>query len=205
MAKTKKPEPKTEKIEREYLIPLREQCRKVPRYKKANKAIKTIKEFLVRHMKVRDRDLRKIKIDRYLNEAVWFRGIKKPPMKIKVKVVKEGENVNAYLAEMSDKFKFKKLREEKIEKKAQEIGKKKKAEKQTIEKAKTEPEKTTAPLGVPQNTELGGKEKKEEKEKKSAVVEAGEKIAKQKAKQTKHESGGKITQPKRQIRKALAK
>ena len=57
-----KQEVKTEKIEREYIIPLREKCRVVPRYKKTPKAIRTIKEFLVKHMKIYDRDLRKIKI-----------------------------------------------------------------------------------------------------------------------------------------------
>ena len=52
MAK-KKEESKTEKIEREYIIPLREKIRPSPRYKKTPKAIKSIKEFLVRHMKIR--------------------------------------------------------------------------------------------------------------------------------------------------------
>ena len=42
--KTTKTETKKDvKIEREYVIPLREKCRVVPRYKKANKAIKIIK------------------------------------------------------------------------------------------------------------------------------------------------------------------
>ncbi|MEK6817555.1 MAG: 50S ribosomal protein L31e, partial [Nanoarchaeota archaeon] len=41
-------------IEREYTIPLREKVRSVPRYKKTNKAVRTIKEFLAKHMKVYD-------------------------------------------------------------------------------------------------------------------------------------------------------
>jgi large subunit ribosomal protein L31e len=81
MAKETKP---TEKIEREYTIPLRHRWKIVPTYKRANKAVKAIKEFLVRHMKIRDRDLDKIKVDKYLNEAIWARGIKHPPSKIKV-------------------------------------------------------------------------------------------------------------------------
>ena len=95
----KKTEVKIEKIEREYVIPLREKCRPVPRYKKTPKAIKTIKEFLVRHMKIRDRDLKKIRLDGYLNEAVWAKGIKKPPIKVKVKAIKEGEIVRVELAD----------------------------------------------------------------------------------------------------------
>ena len=85
------------KIEREYIIPLRREWSKVPRYKKANRAIKAIKKFLARHMKIRDRDLDKIKIDKYLNEEIWFRGIRKPPHKIKVKAVKDGEIVRVEL------------------------------------------------------------------------------------------------------------
>ena len=86
---------KTEKneIEREYIIPLREKSRVVPRYKKTPKAIKTIKEFIARHMKVENRDLNKVKIDKNLNEFMWAKGIRKHPHKIKVKAIREGENV----------------------------------------------------------------------------------------------------------------
>jgi len=193
----KKTEIKTEKIEREYVIPLRKKCQHAVRYKKTPKAIKTIKEFLVRHMKIRDRDLKKIKLDKYLNEVVWAKGIKKPPIKIKVKVVKEGEIVNVKLAEMPEKLKFKKLREEKRDKKASEIMEKKKS---MMEKAKEQMQKP--------KEEVQTEEKKtEEKEKKSAVVEAGKKLEKEAAKKTKHETktAGKMTQQKHQIRKALAK
>ncbi|MEA3413938.1 MAG: 50S ribosomal protein L31e [Nanoarchaeota archaeon] len=110
-----KKEIKTEKIEREYTIPLREKCRPVPRYKKTPKSVKTIKEFLVRHMKIRDKDLKKIKIDIHLNEQLWIRGIKKPFHKIKVKVVREGDIVRVYSAELPAKIEFKKKRMEKHE------------------------------------------------------------------------------------------
>lgn len=186
----KKQEPKTEKVEKEFIIPIREKCRVAPRYKKANKAIKTIKEFLVRHMKVYDRDLKKIKIDKYLNEAVWFRGIRKPPIKIKVKAIKEGGIIRVELIEMSNKLKFKKLREEKREKKAIEAVKKKKAEEKPEEEVKQE------------KTE---EKKKEEKEKVEAGAEATKKIEKAAAKQMKHQAGGKTKQPKRQKRVALQK
>ena len=189
-----KVETKTDKIEREYIIPLRIKWKKVPRYKRTNKAIKTIKEFLVRHMKIRDRDLKKIKLDRYLNEVVWSRGIKNPPFKIKVRAIKKGDIVKAELSEMPEKLKFKKLREEKKEQKATEINKKKKS---MVEKAKESMQKPEE-----KQTE---EEKKEEKEKKSAVVESGKEMEKIAAKKTKHETGGKTKQPKHQIRKALVK
>jgi len=190
----KKTETKTEKIEKEYIIPLRIKWKKVPRYKRTNKAIKTIKEFLVRHMKIRDRDLKKIKLDRYLNEVVWSRGIKNPPSKIKVRAIKKGDIVRAELSDMPEKLKFKKLREEKKERKATEIGEKKKS---MMEKAKEGMQKPEE-----KQTE---EEKKEEKEKKSAVVESGKEMEKIAAKKTKHETGGKTKQPKHQIRKALVK
>ena len=193
----KKIEPEIKTLEREYVIPLREKVRVVPRYKKTNKAVKTIKEFLVRHMKIRDRDLKKIKIDKYLNEVLWARGIRKPPHKIKVKAVKKGDSVFVELADMPTKFKFKKAREERMLQKSKDLleGKKTKIKpKEDVEKPVVE--------------EKGGVEKKvEEKEKKSAVVEAGKEIEKAAAKQSKHvtKTAGKMTQQKHQVRKALAK
>ena len=105
----KKTEIKTEKIEREYIIPLREKCRAVPRHKRTVKAIRTIKEFLARHMKVRDRDLKKIKLDKYLNEFVWSRGIKNPIHKIKDKVIKV-KSVFFIISNQFCKVKFFKLK-----------------------------------------------------------------------------------------------
>lgn len=177
MAETKK-EKDTNKIEREYVIPLREKIRVVARYKKTNKAVKTIKEFLVRHMKIYDRDLNKIKIDKYLNEFLWHRGIRNPPHKIKVKVIKELDAgiIKVELAEMPEKLKFKKAREEKREIKAQESLKK---------KPKIAPEKEA---GQPKEkeTEKTEEEKKEEQEKKAAVVESEKMLEKELAKKQKH-------------------
>ena len=65
--------------EKEYNIPLRKEFLKVPKYKRAKKAITAIKQFLVRHMKSED-----IKIGPKLNEEVWEKGIKNPPHHVKV-------------------------------------------------------------------------------------------------------------------------
>lgn len=108
-----KKEIKIERIEREYTIPLREKCRSAVSYKKTPKAIKTVKEFLAKHMRVENRDLKKVKLDKFVNEAIWARGIKKPLTKIKVKVVKENGIVTVELFELSKKYKDKKAREEK--------------------------------------------------------------------------------------------
>src|SRR6056297_696422 len=103
-------ETNNKKLEREYVIPLREKCRPVTRYKKTPKAVKTVKKFLVRHMQIRDKDLNKIKIDRFLNEQLWERGIKKPLHKVKVRVIKEGDIVKVYSVDLPTKINFKKLR-----------------------------------------------------------------------------------------------
>ncbi len=189
--KTTKTPVKEEKKEKEYIIPLREKCRVVPRYKKTNKAVKSVKEFLARHMKVRDRDLDKIRLDSYLNEFLWARGIKNPPHKVKVKVYKEGELIRVELAELPKKLADKKARKDKIENAALEIVKKKKAEAKKAEKPAEE---------APKSED----KKEEEKEKKSAVVEAGAEMEKAAAKKMKHTAKGSVKAPAVQ-RKALSR
>jgi len=188
----KKTEPTTT-LEREYTIPIREKCRSVASYRKTEKAIKTIKEFLAKHMKVVDRDINKVKLDTYLNEFMWQRGIKNPPHKIKVKASKDSEGiVRAGLVDYPDKLKFKKIRAERIEKAAAEVGKKKKAEKK-------EPEKTE------EEKKEEGEKKEVEEEKKAAGIESGKGLEKAASKQMKHQVGGKTKAPKRPLRQALQK
>ena len=84
MAK-KEETPKTV-LERTYVIPLRQETLKVPPFKKAKKAIRTIREFISKHMKSDD-----ITMGKYLNLKVWSRGIKNPPHKVKVTTTKDGK------------------------------------------------------------------------------------------------------------------
>ncbi len=176
-------ETKTDKLEREYIIPLRHRWQIVPRYKRAKKAVRSIREFLVRHMKIRDRDLDKIKLDRYLNEMVWSRGIRNPPARVKVRAIKEGDIVRVELAEMPERIKFKKLREERTETKAKKVAEKKKEEKKAEEAEKPAAEEVS-------------EKKEEEKENKAAVVEAGKEIQEQEAKKAKHTT--KVKSPKQE-------
>jgi len=76
----------TETKEIVYTIPLRK-AKKKERNKRANAAIKIVKEFLQRHMKVD-----KVKIDNKINEFIWERGMHKIPSKVKVKAIKN-ENI----------------------------------------------------------------------------------------------------------------
>jgi len=203
----KKTETKTDKIEKEYVIPLRKGWTKVPRYKRANKAVKSIKEFLARHMKVRDHDLNKIKLDTYINEFIWERGIRKPPVKIKVRAFKEGEIVRAELSELPEKFRFKKSKLEKRERKTEESVKKKKTEemKEAEEKKEEKKGEEKTEKKEEKSEETKEEKKKEEKEKKSAVVEAGKKLEKESARKSKHMVKIKTKKSKHQRRMALQK
>jgi large subunit ribosomal protein L31e len=196
-----KKEEKVEKIEKEYVIPLRKKCLAVPRYRKTEKAIKTIKEFIVRHMKIRDRDLSKVRINGYLNETMWMKGIRNPPHKIKVKAIKEGDIVRVETLELPKKLKFKKAKEEEAVKRAKEKVEKKKAEKKAAEEAakKAEEEKTE------EEKKEEAEKKETEKEKAKAGEEATKQLEKAAAKQMKKVKAPKLKEPKRQVRKALAK
>lgn len=74
-----------EEIERVYTVPLRDAYLKSPRTKRANRAVKEVKMYLARHLKAEEE---KIWLDQPVNEAIWARGIQKPPRRIRVKAVK---------------------------------------------------------------------------------------------------------------------
>ena len=66
-------------LERVYVIPLRRETLKVPNFRKANKAVKAIREFISKHMKSQN-----VAVGKYLNLKIWNHGAKNPPGKIKV-------------------------------------------------------------------------------------------------------------------------
>ena len=70
--------------ERIYTIPLRKEFSKAPSYRRTKRALKAIKEFLVRHMKAEE-----VKIGKYLNLELWKHGRKNPPPRIKIKAIKD--------------------------------------------------------------------------------------------------------------------
>jgi large subunit ribosomal protein L31e len=83
-------------IERIYTIPLND-ARKVARWKRAESAVKKVRQYLSKHLKT---DLKEVKIDRTVNEKLWERGSMKPPLKVRVRAVKfEAGGVQAELAE----------------------------------------------------------------------------------------------------------
>jgi len=93
-----------EEIERIYIIPLKKNGFKSS--KAAPSAVKRVKSYLTRHMKVEEKD---IWIDDSLNNALWSKGKYKMASKIRVKAVKFDDGVvEAYLPELE----FKKSRRE---------------------------------------------------------------------------------------------
>jgi large subunit ribosomal protein L31e len=92
--------------ERFYTIPL-SKAWIVPRKKRAPKAARLVKLFVLKHMKVRteaegEEEPERLVIDNEVNEKLWSRGIEKPPRKIKVRVVKDTEGVITVLLAEGD-------------------------------------------------------------------------------------------------------
>ena len=79
-----------------YTIPLRD-VKKAPSWKRANRAVSEVRNFLVKHMKT---EPTQVKLDKSINELLWERGCKKPPLSVRVRAVKfaDGE-VQAELAQ----------------------------------------------------------------------------------------------------------
>ena len=68
--------------ERIYVIPLAK-ARRGPRNKRAKKAIRYLREYISRHFKPES-----LIISQEVNQAIWERGIQKPPRKLKVRATK---------------------------------------------------------------------------------------------------------------------
>lgn len=151
--------------EREYVIPLRREYLKVPQYRRAGRAVKAIKKFIAKHMKVADRNVDNVKIDMYFNNEVWMRGKTNPPSKVKVKATRDGDVVRVTFVEVPKRVEFQKAKNERMHLPA------------------------AAPAVAPKEDKKEEKteeQKVEEKEKGAAVAEAGHTAAKQDAKAAKH-------------------
>lgn len=142
MADTKTPKVELKKLEREYVIPLRREWLKVPMYERTGKAIKAIKKFIAKHMKVPERDVNKVKLDVYLNNDIWFKGRTNPPAKVKVKAIKEGDIVKVEFVDIPDHVKFLKAKHEKLLKRFEKKEEKGEKPAETKEEVKTEEQKT---------------------------------------------------------------
>lgn len=140
-------------LEREYVVPLRRHWLGVPHYERTGKAIKAIKIFIAKHMKVEERDIDKVKLDVYFNNNLWFKGRANPPSKVKVKARREGDLVHVTFFDVPEHVTFLKAKHLKIHSKAQ-------------APASTSPSKAEVPA-----EKKSEEAKTEEKEKEKAVAE----------------------------------
>ncbi|RLG18712.1 hypothetical protein DRN75_01040 [Nanoarchaeota archaeon] len=100
-------------MERIYTIPLRREFTKVPIYKRSKKAVKAVRQFIMRHMKSEN-----VVIHSSVNEYIWSRGAKNPPARVKVVAKKEDDKVSVVLFGYKPK-ESKEAPKKKIEKKVE--------------------------------------------------------------------------------------
>ncbi len=128
---------------RTYTVPLRREYLKTPKWRRAEKAVSTLRSFVERHSKVEE-----IKIGKWVNESIWKRGAKNPPSRVRVDVKRVADTVTVELSELPKKAKTKEIPakvEEKPEEKKEEKPKevKPKTTKKTPVKKKAAPKKTS--------------------------------------------------------------
>ena len=104
-------------LERTYTVPLRKEYMKVARWKRTNKAVVAMRQFVSKHMKSKD-----VKLGKELNDKIWNHGMKNPPHHVKITASKDDKGV--VKAEL---FGIKK-KEEKKDSKKKEINEEKKPE-----------------------------------------------------------------------------
>jgi large subunit ribosomal protein L31e len=76
-----------EEVERIYTVPLW-RAWVTPRYRRTERVINLLKEFAARHMKSKE-----VKISEELNEMLWSRGIRNPPRRVTVKMVRDKDGL----------------------------------------------------------------------------------------------------------------
>lgn len=110
----KKEEEKPE--ERVFTIPLRREISKAPKWKRTNKSIKVVRNYLFRHMKTVD-----VKLGKELNEFLWSRGSKNPPKDVNVHALVHEGIARANLTGHDIAIPEKKEKKEKEEKKPEAV------------------------------------------------------------------------------------
>jgi large subunit ribosomal protein L31e len=160
-----------------------------PNNQRSKRAINMIREFASHHMKTEQ-----IKIDQELSQAVWKRGIRSPPRKIRVKMAKTDEGyvlVSTYEEEITketekpkDQKKKKAAKteekpEQKEEPKVADVKPKEKPEQKVEQKPKKE---ETKPKEKQSKTKEEAKPKKEEAKKEAKKSETKKPAKKEKSK-----------------------
>ena len=112
--------------ERLYTISLIK-AKSAPHPKRANRAIKEIKKFLMKHMKTEE-----VKMDHSLNNSLWARGRRNIPTRVRIKAVKDDDGIVWVYTPEAEVIERKK--EEKEEKKPEKPPEKEEKEEKKPEK-----------------------------------------------------------------------
>ena len=161
-----------DKLERIYTIPL-SKAYMYTRTRRAERAIKLLRAFATRHMKV---DEEGVRISEGVNSLVWRDSIQKPPRKIKVRVVREDGNAKIWLLGEEEEIK----KAEEARKKAED-EKKKEEEKKKAQSAPKPEEKKEVPSGAKEAAAKGDAKKEEPKAPAQAAPRASDGAAAKKA------------------------
>jgi len=148
-------------LERVYNVPLRREFLKVANWRRTEKAVKALKQFVSKHMKSDN-----VILGRYVNKELWKHGIKNPPHHIKISAKKDDKGkVVVELAELPAKAKREMEKQEKS-KKGKEKAKKEEAKAKEAEAKKEETGKRVV--------EAEFEDAKKEKEEKAKEIEKEE-------------------------------
>lgn len=80
-------EQKYKPLNRIHIVPL-SRAYEAPPYRRAKVAIRLIKDFAKRHMKASE-----VKISKEVNLKVWERGMRHPPRKLKLEMVRDEDGI----------------------------------------------------------------------------------------------------------------
>ena len=117
-------------LERVYNVPLRREFLKVQKWRRTEKAVKALKQFVSKHMKSDN-----VILGGYVNKELWKHGIKNPPHHVKISAKKDDKGkVMVELAELPAKAKRELEKQEKA-KKGKEKAKKEEAKEAKKEEA----------------------------------------------------------------------
>ncbi|MFH1306918.1 MAG: 50S ribosomal protein L31e [Candidatus Micrarchaeota archaeon] len=120
-----------------YIVNLSESYNEV-RNKRAGKAVKILRKYLAKHMKV---DEKNVVISAGVNSLVWRDSVQKPQRKIKIRCIREGEKATAWIIGEEENVKKEEERKKEEEKKKEAPPEKKKEERKAEKPEKSEEEK----------------------------------------------------------------
>ena len=88
-------------LERVYNVPLRREFQKVASWRRTEKAVTALRNFISKNMKSDN-----VALSKYVNQELWKNGIKNPPHHVKVNVSKDEKGrVSVELTELPGKAK----------------------------------------------------------------------------------------------------